>query len=192
MSFQIGLSKKHANKLMKGNGFQLKHHELDGTGIHRYEISLPPSVHKRFVKAFNQGKGFRFPKSLHHKLIEGGSTYAHRLARRTRNTFKPVVDAGKTVVNAVKSSVPTLKNIYNDVKPFLKPILKTAIPLATTAGLAYIGAPPQMGAPVNAGLNKLVDGMGIHRQPRLKSTTSNLRGGIPLPLRLRGGSMVSP
>ena len=224
---QIGLSKKHLNRLVKGQGFQLSHAQLHGSGPHQVEIEMPEHLHKRFAMAHSKGTGIRLGNGLGHKLLQvanrvknnvvsvtggrlikgsqhakkhmarirglrkivGGSTYAHRLARRTRNTFQPVVDA-------VKSAVPVLQKVYNATKPILKPILKSVIPMATNAGLAYLGPEAMAASPaIQSGLNKVVDGMGVikvrGRGFRRLTGNSTLRDGVPL-ARIRGGSFTAP
>jgi hypothetical protein len=157
----------------------------------------------RVAKGSQEAKD-RMAKIRAMRKVVGGSTYAQRLARRTRNTFRPVVKAAKTVVNAVapiaKKVAPMAKNIGKKV---LKDVVKKGLPMVVTGALSAVGQPqlaPVVNATLTPALNNVIDkqinGLGYQRQPRLRSTTSTIRGGPPIPNRRRthtiGGSMLAP
>ena len=88
---QIGkLSPAQISKLLNGHSVRVKH----GSG---HQVHLSKEQHKKLHKAEIKGSGVNLtfdPYQVHNhqhlreKSTSGGSTYAQRLARRTRNTFK--------------------------------------------------------------------------------------------------------
>ena len=153
---KLRLPTPQVKKLQGGLSFQLSHPQLSGhsKGEHDIEVQLPSQHTKRLMKNISMGKGFRFPTSssssgagfqaLGDKLkgqrgkmlkkamikeeaqMEGGATYLQRLARRTRNTFKPVERGFKK--NIIDSGVG--KEI---AKELIKVGTQYALPTATTA-----------------------------------------------------------
>ena len=153
---KLRLTTPQLKKLHGGLSFQLSHPQLSGhsKGEHDIEVQLPSQHAKRLMKNVSMGKGFRFPTSssssgagiqaLGDKLkaqrgkmlkkaiikeeapMEGGATYLQRLARRTRNTFKPVERGFKK--NIIDSGVG--KEI---AKELIKVGTQYALPTATTA-----------------------------------------------------------
>ena len=153
---KLRLTTPQLKKLHGGLAFQLSHPQLSGDskGEHDIEVQLPSQHTKRLMKNISTGKGFCFPTSsssksgsgiqaLGDKLkaqrgkmlkkaikeeapIEGGATYLQRLARRTRNTFKPVERVFKK--NIIDSGVG--KEI---AKELIKVGTQYALPAATTA-----------------------------------------------------------
>ncbi len=146
---KLRLTTPQLKKLHGGLSFQLSHPQLSGhsKGEHDIEVQLPSQHTKRLMKNISMGKGFRFPTSssssgagiqaLGDKLkaqrgkmfeakMEGGATYLQRLARRTRNTFKPVERGFKK--NIIDSGVG--KEI---AKELIKVGTQYALPTATTA-----------------------------------------------------------
>ena len=107
--------------------------KMEGRGFHR------PKKGSAEAKAWGERmKQLRMAKKNGGEMIEGGSTYAQRLARRTRNTFKPVGRAfrkfGETVAPIV---VPIAKEAG---KAFLDKAKAGAIDALTSQGLIKGGS----------------------------------------------------
>jgi hypothetical protein len=123
---KLRLTTSQLRNLQKGRSFQLSHPQLSGhsKGQHEIEISLPSHHTKNLMKNLSIGKGFRFPahssslddKKIDMEEIEGGSTYLQRLARRTKNTFRPVEKVAR----------PFIKPALNELKDIALPIVKDA------------------------------------------------------------------
>ena len=81
--------------------------KLEGRGFQR------PKKGSAEAKAWGQRmKQLRMAKQTGGEMIEGGSTYAQRLARRTRNTFKPVGEALRKVGQTVAPMIVPLAQQY--------------------------------------------------------------------------------
>ena len=111
-------------------------------------------------------------------VIKGGSTYAQRLARRTRNTFRPV---GQALASAGKTLLPIAKKIGSAVYDAVEPV--------ATEALTALGDKYSMGGvnPFTAGYDfgqKVVGpalmGKGV-RHHRILVKGGTLRRGVPLP-----------
>jgi len=73
----------------------------EGEGIHHIRRHVKHAVHK-IHHGFGEGEGEGKVHTLPHYPIHpmGGSTYAHRVARRTRNTFKPLKELAHYAIPA--------------------------------------------------------------------------------------------
>jgi len=108
------LSPAQIGKLLRGDRIRVK----KGRGL---PIAVSEEQHKKIHKASMKGCGSTimfdpFQQHAHQHMrgihqrsasqwgVQGGSTYAERLARRTRNTFKPLATAFAPVANTLRDA----------------------------------------------------------------------------------------
>jgi hypothetical protein len=116
------LSHHQILKLLRGHRVRVKH----GQG---HTLHVSEEQHKKIMTAHRKGKAHTLqfdpfqieahehlrgrmhtlpyhPKHPHdEESMEGGSTYAHRVARRTRNTFKPLKDLAHYAIPATLGAI---------------------------------------------------------------------------------------
>ena len=136
---KLRLTSSQLKNLQEGRSFQLSHPQLSGhsKGEHEIEIQLPSHHTKNLMKNLYVGKGFRFPahssslgdKKINMEKIEGGSTYLQRLARRTRNTFRPVEKAVRPFIK------PALNELKDIALPIVKDMVRDAVTNTITSGI---------------------------------------------------------
>ena len=175
---KLRLTTSQLKNLKEGRSFQLSHPQLSGQskGEHEIEIELPSHHTKKLMKNLSMGKGFRFPahsSSLGMEdEMEGGSTYLQRLARRTRNTFRPLV----------KPALKELKNIALPiVKDAARDMVRDAVTGAVTGG---VGGNLLRGAPRPMYTYKTTDRIMTHGLSKKMVGNRNglVHGGSFLPL----------
>ena len=168
---ELYLTKPQLTKLRGGKVFQIKHPQfIQGEGLTATKFKVDKKMLTKLNASNRKGKGMRLPVPQQEGdsyVINGGATYAQRLARRTRNTFKPVkkafVDAGNKINNAVVK--PTGKFLTNKktlatMKSVGKIISKHALPELGKAAGAVVGAymgNPAIGATLGEQIGKEVD-----------------------------------
>ena len=117
------LSKSQISKLLNGHRVRVKHG-------HGHEIHVSHEQHKKIISAHHKGKAHTIQfdpfqmEMEHHKHLrhhashlEGGRTYAERLAGRTRKTFAPVKKFFEhDVRDALRPLERPLKNVGYAVK----------------------------------------------------------------------------
>jgi len=103
MEYGIHVSPAQLRKLKSGGAVTLSKKHFDDNAPHR--IRVMPNTSRRINTAMRKDKGVRVALKPEEDIFvmteeegpvsmkEGGSTYAQRLARRTRNTFKPLEKA---------------------------------------------------------------------------------------------------
>jgi hypothetical protein len=183
---KLRLTTSQLKNLKEGLPFQLSHPQLSGQskGEHEIEIQLPSHHTKKLMKNLSMGKGFRFPAHSSSSLgmqdeMEGGSTYLQRLARRTRNTFRPVEKAFRPLVK------PALKELKNIALPIVKDaardMVRDALTGAVTGG---VGGNLLKGAPRPMYTNKTTDRIMTHGLSKKMVGNRNglVHGGSFLPL----------
>ena len=200
---KLRLTTSQLRNIQSGKSFQLSHTQLSGhsKGEHEIEIKLPKQHTSKMMKNMSMGKGFRFPASgmpeaLGDKLrkqkenmmkkalqepamIEGGATYLQRLARRARNTFRPVA---KAVQPFVKPALQELKNYAVPiVKDVAKDMVREAITEAITSG---VGGSLVRGAPRPLYTQRTTDRIMTHGLTSRQAGSRNglVHGGSFLPL----------
>ena len=176
---KLRLTTSQLKNLKEGLPFQLSHPQLSGQskGEHEIEISLPSHHTKKLMKNLSMGKGFRFPAHSSSSLgmqdeMEGGSTYLQRLARRTRNTFRPLVK-------------PALKELKNIALPIVKDVARDVVRDAVTNTITSgVGGNLLRGPPKPLYTKKTTDRIMTHGLS--KKTVGNrnglVHGGSFLPL----------
>lgn len=80
------LSEPQIRKLLKGERVRIKH------GSH-HMVHLSHEQHKKLMAAHKKGAGITMQADPYQQELIGGSTFAQRLAERTRHAFAPVARA---------------------------------------------------------------------------------------------------
>ena len=185
---KLRLTTSQLRNLQEGRSFQLSHPQLLGhsKGEHEVEILLPSQHTKKLMKNLSIEKGFRFPahysslgdKKINMEEIEGGSTYLQRLARRTRNTCRPVE---KVVRPFIKPALNELKDIALPiVKDVAKDVVRDAVTNTITSG---IGGNLLRGAPRPLYTQKTTDRIMTHGlSKKMVNRNGLVHGGSFLPL----------
>ena len=185
-TIRLRLTTSQLRNLEKGRSFQLSHPQLSGQskGEHEIEIPLPSHHTKKLMKNLSMGKGFRFPASLDNieekdKEMQGGATYLQRLARRTRNTFRPVARAFRPLVK------PALKELKNIALPIVKDAARDMVRDAFTGAVTGgVGGNLLRGAPRPLYTQKTTDRIMTHGLSKKMVGNRNglVHGGSFLPL----------
>jgi len=182
---KLRLTTSQLKNLKEGRSFQLSHPQLSGQskGEHEIEIELPSHHTKKLMKNLSMGKGFRFPahsSSLGMEdEMEGGSTYLQRLARRTRNTFRPVEKVFRPLVK------PALKELKNIALPIVKDVARDVVRDAVTNTITSgVGGNLLRGAPRPLYTQKTTDRIMTHGLSNKMVGNRNglVHGGSFLPL----------
>jgi hypothetical protein len=112
MEYGIHVSPAQLRKLKSGGAVTLSKKHFDDNAPHR--IRVMPNTSRRINTAMKKDKGVRVALKPEEDIFvmteedgpvsmkEGGSTYAQRLARRTKNTFKPVGEAFQQTGDVIK------------------------------------------------------------------------------------------
>jgi hypothetical protein len=185
-TIRLRLTTSQLRNLQKGRSFQLSHPQLSGQskGEHEIEIPLPSHHTQKLMKNMSMGKGFRFPASsaslddVEEKEMQGGATYLQRLARRTRNTFRPVARAFRPLVK------PALKELKDIALPIVKDaardMVRDAVTGAVTGG---VGGNLLGGAPKPLYTKKTTDRIMTHGlSKKMVNQNGLMHGGSFLPL----------
>ena len=182
---KLRLTTSQLQNLQKGRSFQLSHPQLSGQskGEHEIEIPLPSHHTKKLMKNMSMGKGFRFPAHSSSSLdmqdeMQGGATYLQRLARRTRNTFRPVARAFRPLVK------PALKELKDIALPIVKDAARDMVRDAvTTAVTGGVGGNLLGGAPKPLYTKKTTDRIMTHGlSKKMVNQNGLMHGGSFLPL----------
>lgn len=109
MEHPISISSAQMRKLVSGGAVTLHPHHFVNDAPH--SLIVMPNTSRRITTALRKSKGLRISlkpeedimsDGVSMKQLEGGSTYAQRLARRTRHTFDPVTKTIAPIAGIVK------------------------------------------------------------------------------------------
>jgi len=100
IEYGVDCSPAQLRKLKSGGAITLKPHQFSDSSP--VKVALNPSTSRKIETAMRKMKGVRFALKPDENLMMGGATFAQRLARRTRNTFKPVEKAVVKSADVVK------------------------------------------------------------------------------------------
>jgi len=157
----LNLTKAQHNKLMKGSGIQIGHHQLvSGSGEYPVEVDFDKKTHNRLHRNVMNGKGFR----LSSRLLDGAKnvaksvgSHASNLAAKEATKFAMnQIDKSGYVPDELKGGVKSLSSLgINELNKEAKSRLKggafnfgkvlgsigstLARPLATVAGNMIAG-----------------------------------------------------
>jgi hypothetical protein len=168
---ELYLTKPQLTKLRGGKVFQIKNNQfIQGEGLTATKFMVDKKMLTKLNASNRKGKGMRMPVPQQEGdsyVINGGATYAQRLARRTRNTFKPVKKAFEDAGNKINKAVVkpagkflTNKKTLATMKSVGKIISKHALPELGKAAGAVVGSymgNPAIGATLGEQIGKEVD-----------------------------------
>jgi hypothetical protein len=195
MYHEIGierLSPSQVSKLLNGHRVRVKH----GNG---HKIHASQEQHKKIVSAHHKGKAHTmqfdpYQIAQHQHLregITGGSTYTQRLARRTRNTFKPVGHAIHKLAHQASPLIhqagERIKHGFQALEPYARHAGEQITHELMNAGRQGLSQAGRLGSEMisdyaSQALGSAM-GQGVKRRgrPRKHITGSSLTGGALYP-----------
>lgn len=132
------LSEPQIRKLLKGERVRIKH------GSH-HMVHLSHEQHKKLMAAHKKGSGITMQADPYQQELIGGSTFAQRLAERTRHAFAPVARA---------FTPARMHEIGNAFKPLGNELLHSAV-----SGLKGLVGSSKYASPFASSINQGLDSL---------------------------------